>query len=141
MLKKNYSTDFAIIQAFNHKGFVEKNLKLNYLNARKAGICDIDEMIETLKECKQDYGIYTFDWLVITGNTQKFKDVPLLYDNQAVYTSFVNYANSTDNFDNFGEFGGWTRPTAKIYSYTRNCGIFVANVFKPTLNEFKKCYN
>ncbi|KAL7070585.1 hypothetical protein ACQ4LE_010243 [Meloidogyne hapla] len=94
----------------------------------------IEEMINTLKECKQDYGIYTAkaDWLGITGNTQKFKEVPLLYTTKDA---------SLNNFDDFVEFGGWTKPSAKLYVFKESCGITVANIIKPTLNNLKNCYD
>ncbi|KAL7070586.1 hypothetical protein ACQ4LE_010242 [Meloidogyne hapla] len=90
----------------------------------------IEEMINTLKECKQDYGIYTAkaDWFGITGNTQKFKDVPLVYDYELY---------KAKNFNDFIEFGGWTKPTAKLYSFSTKCAINVANAYKKIVNG---CY-
>ncbi|CAK5078600.1 unnamed protein product [Meloidogyne enterolobii] len=87
-------------------------------------------MITTLKKCNQDFGIYTSkeDWFEITGDTKIFENVELLYDKELY---------NQNNFYDFIKFGSFVKPSAKLYDYTINCGIHVANAYKPFLNG---CY-
>ncbi|KAF7632191.1 hypothetical protein Mgra_00008376 [Meloidogyne graminicola] len=96
-------------------------------NGKAKNVEFIKGMVDTLIYNNQSYGIYTnkCNWHEITGNTQNFKNVSLLYE----------HLDEEKNFDDYGEygypFGGWERPAMKKYSYKDVCGMKVSHVWRP----------
>uniref|UniRef100_A0A914KWD0 Uncharacterized protein n=1 Tax=Meloidogyne incognita TaxID=6306 RepID=A0A914KWD0_MELIC len=71
-----------------------------------------EEMINTLTEKNQPFGIYSSvsQWKENTGNVQKYNEIPMWYAHYDKINNFNDYYNS-----NKYKFGGWINPTIKQY--------------------------
>uniref|UniRef100_A0A1I8B557 Glycosyl hydrolase family 25 n=1 Tax=Meloidogyne hapla TaxID=6305 RepID=A0A1I8B557_MELHA len=86
----------------------------------------IDEMINTLIENNQLYGIYSSKhyWTKITGNIQKYSsNIPLWYSHYDNLNNFDDYLNS-----NKYSFGGWKKPFMKQYTDEKSEKQKICNV-------------
>ncbi|KAF7632190.1 hypothetical protein Mgra_00008375 [Meloidogyne graminicola] len=68
----------------------------------------INEIINILNKRKQPFGIYSNkeDWELITGNIQKYKNIPLWYtnfDNENNFNDYINNQFDTEHFPEISE--------------------------------------
>nr|CAD2185944.1 unnamed protein product [Meloidogyne enterolobii] len=95
-------------------GMNNANRTYRWYEDKERNIKFIEEMIEILKENNKLNGIYSSKshWTSITGNTQKFKEIPLWYNSFDEINNFNDYTNKF--------FGGWKYPYVKTYDYRKD---------------------